>query len=50
MSVNDASCITDYWWIKVNISDEDSGLKTIDLVAEGQSTQGAEGNTIYYRW
>ena len=50
MSLNDPNCDSDYWWVKVDMSDDDedsdSGLKEVDFIAEGQNMYG---NEIIYR-
>ena len=50
MSLNDPNCDSDYWWVKVDMSDDDedsdSGLKEVDFIAEGQNMYG---NDIIYR-
>ena len=50
MSLNDPNCNSDYWWVKVDMSDDnednDSGLKEVDFIAEGQNMYG---NEIVYR-
>ena len=51
MSLNDPNCNSDYWWVKVDMSDDDedsdSGLKEVDFIAEGQNMYG---NDILYRY
>ena len=50
MKLTDPNCNDDYWWVKVDMSDDDedsdSGLKEVDFIAEGQNMYG---NDIIYR-
>ena len=50
MSLNDPNCDSDYWWVKVDIADDnedsDSGLKEVEFIAEGQNMYGSD---IIYR-
>ena len=50
MKLTDPNCNDDYWWVKVDMSDDDedsdSGLKEGDFIAEGQNMYG---NDIIYR-
>ena len=49
-SLNDPNCDSDYWWVKVDIADDnedsDSGLKEVEFIAEGQNMYGSD---IIYR-
>ena len=43
-------CDLEYWWVKFQIQDEESGLHLVDVRAASSSGKNPYENQIYYRY